>query len=161
MDNSTINNILNFLATNEGKKLPEKWFQFKLENNIPLTKEELKVGGNLDLYGSKIESLPEELYVAGTLVLSNCKNLTSLPKRLKVGGDLHLDYTNITLLPEGLYVGRHLYLIMCKNLTSLPKGLKVDGGVNIKLTNLIKYTEEELREMIEPDGYITGKIIRS
>jgi hypothetical protein len=50
---------------------------------------------------------------------------------------------------------------MCKNLTSLPKGLKVDGGVNIKLTNLIKYTKEELREMIEPDGYITGKIIRS
>jgi hypothetical protein len=32
MDNSTINNILNFLVTNEGKKLPEKWVQFKLNN---------------------------------------------------------------------------------------------------------------------------------
>jgi hypothetical protein len=159
MDNSTINNILNFLVTNEGKKLPEKWFQFKLENNIPLTKEELKVGGNLDLYGSKIESLPEELYVAGTLVLSNCKNLTSLPKRLKVGGDLHLDYTKITSLPEGLYVGRNLYLIMCKNLKSLSKGLKVGGDLNIRATELIRYSNDELMKMIEL-GFIKGNIIR-
>ena len=159
MDNSTINNILNFLVTNEGKKLPEKWFQFKLENNIPLTKEELKVGGNLDLYGSKIESLPEELYVAGTLVLSNCKNLTSLPKRLKVGGDLHLDYTKITSLPEGLYVDRNLYLIMCKKLTSLPKGLKVGGDLNIRAAELMRYSNDELRKMIEP-GFIKGNIIR-
>jgi hypothetical protein len=159
MDNSTINNILNFLVTNEGKKLPEKWVQFKLENNIPLTKEELKVGGNLDLYGSKIESLPEELYVAGTLVLSNCKNLTSLPKRLKVGEDLHLDYTKIISLPEGLYVGGNLFLIMCENLKSLPKGLKVGVGLNITDSSLTKYTEEELRKMIEP-GFIKGSIIR-
>jgi len=31
--------------------------------------------------------------------------------------------------------------------------LKVDGGVNVNLTSLTKYTEEELRKMIEP-GFI-------
>jgi hypothetical protein len=116
MDNNTINKILNFLVTNEGKKLPGTWIKFKLENNIPLTKEELNVKGNLDLSDSQI---------------------TQLPEGLKVGGDLYLNRTNIKSLPEGLKVGGNLSFLKCKNLTLLPKGLDVGGWLVLRGTNII------------------------
>ena len=78
---------------------------------------------------------------------------------LYVSGKLDLSFTKITSLPEGLYVGKNLFLNNCYDLKSLPKGLKVGGGVNITDASLTKYTEEELRKMIEP-GFIKGDIIR-
>jgi hypothetical protein len=44
-------------------------------------------------------------------------------------------------------------------ITSLPKGLEVGGYLYIYGTNLVKYTNEELREMIYP-GFIKGVISR-
>jgi hypothetical protein len=156
MDNTTLKNIFKFLEDEGEHKAPFKW---KLENNITLSKEELNFEGNLNLigsdikslpkdfevyghlslYDSKIESLPEELYVARTLVLTNCKNLTSLPKRLKVGEHLLLSHCPIKFLPEGLQVG---------------------GELTIFNTPLAKLSDETILSMIEPDGYITGEIIR-
>jgi hypothetical protein len=156
MDNNTLKNIFKFLEDEGEHKAPFKW---KLENNIPLSKEELevegdlllglskvtslpkglKVYGNLNLMGLDIKSLPEELYVARTLVLSTCKNLTSLPKGLYVGGHLLLSHCPIKFLPEGLQVG---------------------GELTIFNTPLAKLSDETILSMIEPDGYITGEIIR-
>jgi hypothetical protein len=42
----------------------------KSMNEIPFTKEELNIKGNLDLSHSKITSLPKGLKVSGDLVLS-------------------------------------------------------------------------------------------
>ena len=156
MEKETIKNIFKFLEDEGEHKAPFKW---KLENNIPLTKEELNFEGNLNLigsdikslpkdfevyghlslYDSKIESLPEELYVARTLILTNCKNLTSLPKGLEVGEHLLLSHCPIKFLPEGLQVG---------------------GELTIFNTPLAKLSDETILSMIEPDGYITGEIIR-
>jgi hypothetical protein len=156
MEKETIKNIFKFLEDEGEHKAPFKW---KLENNIPFSKEELEVDGDLWLYNSeitslpeglevyghlslhdsKIESLPEELYVARTLILTNCKNLTSLPKRLKVGDNLILNHTKIKSLPEGLQVG---------------------GELTIFNTPLAKLSDETILSMIEPDGYITGEIIK-
>jgi hypothetical protein len=47
----------------------------------------------------------------------------------------------------------------CTNLTSLPKGLEVGWELIITGTKLQKYTDDELREMINL-GYIKGDIIR-
>jgi hypothetical protein len=41
----------------------------------------------------------------------------------------------------------------------LPKGLKVRGTLHIENTLLKKYTDNQLREMVEP-GFIDGEIIR-
>ena len=79
---------------------------------------------------------------------------------LIVKNDLDFGYmSNIPPLPDGLQVWDSLILTACTSLTSLPKGLKVGGGVNITDSSLTKYTEEELRKMIEP-GFIKGDIIR-
>ena len=126
--------IFEFLEEKGEHKAPVKW---KLINNIPLTEDDLNVKGDLDLFDSKIKSLPEGLKVSGTLDLSYSK-IISLPKGMEVGGTLFLHFSKITSLPEGLEVGNNLY---------------------IGKTPLTKYSDEELREMIKP-GFIKGKIVR-
>jgi len=134
MKTEALKRIFEFLEEKENHNPPFLW---KWENNIPLTEEDLNVGGNLDLYYRKITSLPEGLKVGGNLNLYMSK-ITSLPKGLKVVGNLNLLRTNITSLPEGLKVGGNLY---------------------IEYTELEKYSDEELREMVRP-GFIKGKIYR-
>ena len=148
--------IFEFLEEKEKHKVP---FIFKVKCEIPFTKEELNIKGRLNLFDSKITSLPEGLKVGGDLDLSYSEKLNSLPKGLKVGGYLNLFYSKITSLPEGLKVGGDLTLTFCDNITSLPESLYVDGNLNIRETPLQKYTDEELREMVKP-GFIKGKIYR-
>ena len=126
--------IFDFLEEKGEHNAPVKW---KLINNIPLTEDDLNVKGDLDLFDSKIKSLPEGLKVSGTLDLSYSK-IISLPKGMEVGGTLFLHFSKLTSLPEGLEIGEHLF---------------------IGKTPLTKYSDEELREMIKP-GFIKGKIVR-
>jgi hypothetical protein len=79
-------------------------------------------------------------------------------EELIVKGNLNLKGSKITSLPEGLEVGGSLSLIGLA-ITSLPKSLKVDGYLIINNTPLEKYTDDELREMIQP-GFIEGEIYR-
>ena len=175
MEKETLKNIFNFLEKNDNIKTP---LMVKFMSEMPLTKEELNVKGNLNLQFSKITSLPEGLKVRGNLTLDYSK-ITSLPEGLSVGGDFDLSNTNITSLPEDLDVGGNLYLYGCTNLTSLPeglkvstlqlegctsltllpKGLKVGGPLIIRYTPLKKLSDAELKEMIKP-GFIKGKIYR-
>ena len=155
MEKETLKNIFKFLEDEGEHKAPFKW---KLENNIPLSKEDLKVEGNLNLIGSDIKSLPEGLEVGGDLGLYKT-NITSLPKGLEVGGYLNLNDTKIKSLPKGLKVGGNLYLTYCGKLTSLPEGLKVGGDLYIHATPLTKYLDDDLRQMVKP-GFIKGEIYR-
>ena len=134
MHNNILKRIFDFLEEKGEHNAPVKW---KLINNIPLTEDDLNVKGDLDLFDSKIKSLPEGLKVSGTLDLSYSK-IISLPKGMEVGGTLFLHLSKITSLPKGLEIGEHLF---------------------IGKTPLTKYSDEELREMIKP-GFIKGKIVR-
>ena len=152
MEKEALKNIMHFLKIKEDKSS----FKWKLLNNEPLTKDDLTINGDLDLYGSEIRTLPEGLKVKGYLSLA-ATEITSLPKDLQVNGLLSLSHSDIESLPEGLKVGGSLELQYCKNLTSLPKGLEVGWNLKIRGTKLQKYTDEQLKEMIKP-GFIKGRI---
>ena len=51
-----------------------------------------------------------------------------------------------------------------ENNITLSKGLKVGGDLNIRAAELMRYSNEKLMKMIDPngdgEGYITGRIIR-
>ena len=127
--------------------------------NIKQLPKGLYVGDDFRLVGLKIKSLPKDLNVYGGLDLGYCTDLISLPNNLKVGGYLSLYKTKITSLPEGLKVGWDLYLDYTI-IDTLPKGLKVDGDLSITNNPLAKLSDEAILSMIEPDGYISGDIIR-
>ena len=133
MEKETLKRVFDFLEEKEGQKIPFLW---KLLNNIPLTKEDLIVKGDLNLEDSEITSLPEGLTIEGDLFLYHSH--VELPKGLKVNGNLSL-------------IG--------PNVTSLPKGLEVLGWLSITDTELGIYSDKELRKMIKP-GFIKGKIWR-
>lgn len=83
--------------------------------------------GNLELDGTPITSLPDNLTVGGFLNLWGAK-ITSLPNNLTVGRDLNLNSTKIT---------------------SLPSDLKVVGDLYISYTPLTKkYTEKQIKQMV-------------
>ena len=126
--------IFEFLEEKEKQKAPFMW---KLLNNESFTEDDLNVKGDLDLSNTEVETLPEGL---------------------KVGGWLDLAYTFIESLPEGLKVGGHLDLIET-DIKFLPKGLEVGRNLYIDDSPLIKYSDEELREMVKP-GFIKGEIYR-
>ena len=133
MEKETLKRVFDFLEEKEGQKIPFLW---KLLNNIPLTKEDLIVKGDLNLEDSEITSLPEGLTIEGDFFF----------------------YHSPVELPKGLKVGNHLSLIG-PSITSLPKGLEVLGWLFITDTGLGIYSDEELREMIKP-GFIKGEIVR-
>ena len=131
-----IYNLFKFLEKNKGTKTPIgiKFIYAPDE----LTDEDLNVEGDLDLAGSSITSLPDNLQVGKGLYLNNTK-ITSLPDNLSVGG----------------------YLILFDTLiSSIPSNLKVGNNLDLRLTPLAeKYTEEEIRKMVkDKGGYIKGRI---
>jgi hypothetical protein len=135
MEKEVLKKIFEFLEEKGEHKAPFIW---KHMNDIPLTKEELNIKGNLDLTDSKIKSLPEGLKVGGDLYLDG-SYVKSLPKGLKVGGDLYLDGSSVH---------------------SLPKGLEVYGDLYIADTILASKSDDDLIVMIKP-GFIKGEIINN
>ena len=108
-----------------------------------------------------LTSLPENLDVGREFLLWKCQSLTSLPEGLKVGTDLKLsDCPSLTSLPEGLKVD-YLSLTNCPRLTSLPKGLQVEYDLYIRNMQLAMFSYFDLLKMIEPNGYIKGKIVKT
>ena len=106
------------------------------------------VGGDLNLYKSKITSLPDNLeYVGGDLKLLNSE-IKSLPDNLKhVGGDLDLTGSKIKSLPDNLKVGRSLW-ISFTSIKSLPNNLKVEKNLIIRDTPLdYNYDDIDIKDM--------------
>jgi hypothetical protein len=106
-----------------------------------------KVGGSLILTNTKITELPKNLKVNGDLDLNNTP-ITSLPDNLTVGGYLNLANTPLTSLPNGLIVGGFLYLVNTK-ITSLPKDLTVGDSLVLEKTPISKqYTQTQIKQMV-------------
>ena len=114
MNKEQLKRIFEFLEKKEEHNVPLQW---KLINNIPLTKEELNIEGDLDLsYTTKITFLPQGLTIEGDLYIDY--SYVELPKGLKVGGDVYVtgtyleDYTKeqvMTMISPGFIKGDLIY----------------------------------------------------
>ena len=114
MNKEQLKRIFEFLEEKEKHNVPLQW---KLINNIALTKEELNIEGDLDLsYTTKITLLPQGLTIEGDLYIDY--SYVELPKGLKVGGDVYVtgtyleDYTKeqvMTMISPGFIKGDLIY----------------------------------------------------
>jgi hypothetical protein len=106
--------------------------------------------GDLNLSFGNIESLAKLVRVEGYLDLRSCENLKSLGDLKYVGGWVDLRYTKIETLGNLNYVGKGLDLYGCKNFKSLGNLNYVGKWVDLRGTLISeKYTEEEIRKMVE------------
>ena len=140
-----------------GKERKRK-YKISVEKRI---KKYIKDGGedNLDLYKTPVEKLPDNLQVGGYLNLMRTP-IEELPDNLKVGSGLYLTSTPIKKLPDSLKVSGHLSL-KDTSIKELPDNLQVGVSLDLRNTPLSKkYSEEEIRNMIEEKGgYVKGYIL--
>ena len=114
------------------------------------------IGGDLLLSRSKIETLGNLVRVEGNLDLYGNESFQSLGNLEYVGGNLDLRLSDIKSLGNLEYVGNHLN-ISRTNIESLGNLEYVGGHLDIYKTPLSeKYTEEQIRNMVE----VVGRIYR-
>lgn len=102
--------------------------------SITVLPDNLTVNGFLDLSNTPITKLPDNLTVDGWLNLSDTP-ITELPENLTVGGSLFLSNTPITALPDNLTIGGWLDLSNTP-ITALPNNLTVGGWFDISGTKI-------------------------
>lgn len=125
-------------------------------------KEKYTHGSSWVLLDFPIKKLPNELYINGYLDVVNLRELTKISDKLITTRSLTLNNLTITNIADYLEVGGDLTIINCKDLTKLPDGLYVEGDLQIiNCPQFKKYTDDELREMIQStNGEVQGKIIK-
>ena len=128
----------------------------------------------LNRYKGKWEETDKGLIVKGSLMLTNTKikslgrlysveenleigyTLESLGNLTNVGGYLLLNFTKIKSLENLQFVGKNLYLFNSK-IESFGNLKYVGGNLDLRNTPLSKkYTEEQIRQMINIKGKILG-----
>jgi hypothetical protein len=87
------------------------------------------VKGYLDLEGSQVTQLPDDLNIIGSLNLMGSQ-VTQLPEDLSVEYDVWLSDSRIVSLPKGLSIGEDL-LLKGSRVTQLPKDLSIGGDIYI------------------------------
>jgi hypothetical protein len=105
-----------------------------------------KVDGDLDMYKSDIEDIPDSLKIKGSIYAQRSK-LKEFRKS-EVFGHLFLNYTQITNLPDGLIIDGYLGVEGIQ-FEQFPKNLVIKGNFYIKNSNLEQFTNTELRKMYE------------
>ena len=111
------------------------------------------IGGDLDLFNTPIKSLGKLTSVGGYLDLENTP-IESLGNLTSVGDGLSLYNTPIKSLGNLTSVGGFLHLNNTL-IESLGNLTSVEGGLYLVNTPISKkYTEEEVREMVNVEGNI-------
>ncbi len=116
------------------------------------------VEGDLVLLDTSIESLGDLTSVGGDLYLHDTP-IKSLGNLQSVGGDLDLQNTSIKSLENLTSVGGYLDLLYGTPIESLGNLESVGGDLYLYDTPLSeKYTEEEIRQMVNVGGEIHLKL---
>jgi nitrogenase molybdenum-iron protein alpha/beta subunit len=118
-----------------------------------LPDELIRVGGDLDLIGSKMKKLPDNLKEIGGALWLNTTSIEYLPETLTyIDGSLNLSNSKIKKLPDNLKIGGNLYLTNTP-IEYLPENLSIAVNLFIKFTPLSKkYTVDEIRKMVKHIG---------
>jgi len=151
----TVYNFFKFLEDKRGEKMP---FLFKLVlDPESISKKELYIEDNLDIEGVPVKKLPNNLKIEGAIVMHRAK-IKTLPDDIEVGLGVYASYSELEYLPNNL----HTEDVICNGskLQDIPYNFKLDGTFNVSNTPLSKkYTEEEIRKLIEDrGGYVKGEI---
>jgi hypothetical protein len=112
---------------------------------LPDLSPDFKFGGGLNLEGSWVGNLPENLHIRGDLVLKHWRRVV-LPRGLVIDGDLDVTQAGINELPDDIVIKGSL-LASNSTLNNLPDGLSVGGSVFLGST---KHLEEI------PPGFSVG-----
>ena len=114
-----------------------------------------RTGGSLNLSGTAIRQLPDNLTVGNWLDLEGTV-IRQLPDNLTVGGDLYLSGTAIQQLPDNLTVGGWLYL-RDTAIQQLPDNLAVGGDLDLRGTAI-----QQLPDNLTVGGwlYLNGTAIQ-
>lgn len=96
--------------------------------------DNLTVKESLNLSGTQITQLPKNLIVGGSLYLRNTQ-ITQLPDNLIIGGCLELGNTQITQLPNNLTVG-HVLDLSDTQISQLPNNLTVGWDLHLNGTQI-------------------------
>ena len=135
--------------------------KFRKETGVDLVIKDGKpfYGGSLDLRGTGITALPDNLTVGGSLYLRGT-GITALPDNLTVGGYLDLRGTGITALPDNLTVGGSLDLENCTGITGEVKVNKKLSSKAIaaisRVSNMPIFWEWNDRSYIKVDYMFTA-----
>lgn len=116
--------------------------------------DNLTVGGWIDLRDTGVNALPDDLTVGGWLDLGNTK-ITALPDNLTIGGSLDLRCTGITALPDNLTVGGWLDL-RDTGITALPDSLTVGGSLFLRGTGI---TGNDKVKKLKNGDYVEGEYL--
>lgn len=103
-------------------------------SSIKTLPDDLTVSGNLSLADTKIARLPNNLNIQGDLNISNTA-ISELPPGLKVSGGLKLSGTKISALPDGMSIGT--LDISNTPITQLPPRLEIKQRLNIAGTPIV------------------------
>jgi hypothetical protein len=117
-----------------GVKIKNNFYVAWIESLLQIPSD-LVVGGILDLSGSKITNLPDNLRIC-SLVIRESKEIKNLPSGLKLEL-LSIDSTNIQSIPDDISISRRLNATDCESLTKLPSNLNINGQLLLSgCTNL-------------------------
>lgn len=95
---------------------------------------DLFVGKNLNLTGTSIRALPDNLWVPNNLSINHTP-LTTLPRKLIVGGTLFMSGTKIKEIPADIFIGKTL-VANNNHLRSLPEKLRIPGALYLHSTTI-------------------------
>jgi len=115
-----------------------------------------KVGGKLDLSDTNIYEFPPHIKVNGSIYLTDTP-IKSLPNNLQVYGDLDISFTHITRLPDNLTVHGGLFASNSALSVFPPKNLKVYNSVDLDNTLFsmkTEMTEHEIKSLADIRGDI-------
>lgn len=145
------------------------WANFS-ETGISSLPNCLRVGLNLRVDSTLLETIPSEIQVGGYIQARDCPHLAYIPSGLHVHGALELqNCPSLLSLPAGLVVDGALNLRECTGITELPDDLIVRQSVNLEgCTNLrtlpnalLDYEVQQQQQQVTLRPYATHARSRS
>lgn len=165
-------NLLNVSRCEKLQKLPEDLLVitdlYIDHSGIVRLPENLMVGNGFRASNTDLETIPANVRIGGSVDLSYCKKLSSLPKEWIVNGFLGLAHTCLHKLPEYLTVKGNLDL-MFTEIEFLPSTIRVGGEMHTYSSRIseLSFVDQEVPADIEKriwqkSGYLSidGQLVQ-